>query len=137
MIVTVYEPQYFDSVGALWADVFPDDPSHNRADRAIPAKVAFQPDLFFVALTDSRVIGTVMAGYDGHRGWLYTVAVDRQHRRMGVATALVRRAEQALAALGCVKINLQVRTGNEQVAAFYESIGYVVEPRVSMGKRLT
>lgn len=104
--------------------------------RRSPTKIAFLPELLFVALMDSRVVGTVMAGYDGHRGWLYPVAVDRQHRREGVATAMVRHAEQALAALGCVKINLQVRAGNEQVAAFYESIGYVVEPRVSMGKQL-
>lgn len=74
--------------------------------------------------------------YDGHRGWLYTVAVKPDRRRQGVATALVRHAEQALAKLGCVKLNLQVRGRDDGARAFYESLGYVAEPRLSMGKPL-
>ena len=77
-----------------------------------------------------------MAGYDGHRGWLYSVAVCESVRRSGLATALVREAEQALYALGCRKVNLQVRTTNKSVVQFYESLGYVVEDRISLGRRL-
>lgn len=75
-----------------------------------------------------------MAGYDGHRGWLYAVAVSQQSRRSGVGTALVRTAEAALQDLGCSKINLQVRVGNEEVTSFYRGLGYAIEERISMGR---
>jgi len=115
---------------------FPDDSPRNHAARSIPAKAAFQPKLLFVALDDERVVGTTMAGYDGHRGWFYSVAVDPDLQRRGIATAMVAHVEVMLAAMGCVKVNLQIRAGNETVAAFYESLGYTAEPRVSMGKLL-
>lgn len=92
--------------------------------------------LFFVATRGSAVIGTILAGYDGHRGWLYSVAVDPSHRMNGVGTALVRHAERALTERGCMKINLQVLADNEPVAGFYRSLGYGVEQRISMGKRI-
>ena len=84
---------------------------------------------------DDVVIGTIMAGYDGNRGWLYGVAVRASRHRTGVGATLVRHAEAALRAMGCGKINLQVRTGNEAVVGFYERLGYAVEDRSSMGKR--
>jgi ribosomal protein S18 acetylase RimI-like enzyme len=71
-----------------------------------------------------------------HRGWLYSVAVRNDVRRNGVGTVLVRQAEQALQALGCGKVNLQVRAANEAIVSFYEGFGYVVEERASLGKRL-
>jgi ribosomal protein S18 acetylase RimI-like enzyme len=123
-------------VRSLWREAFPDEPPHNAPEFIIPQKLAFQPELFFVADAGGKLVGTIMAGYDGHRGWLYTVAVDPGYRRRGVGTALVRRAEAALAALGCTKVNLQVRSSNAAVVRFYERAGYVVEERVSMGRRL-
>lgn len=119
----------------MWETVFPDDPPRNRAEVAIPAKLAVD-ELFWVALEDGAVIGSIMAGYDGHRGWLYAVAVDPGHRRGGLGSALVRHAETALETLGCGKVNLQVRATNAAVAAFYERLGYAVEERISMGRRL-
>jgi ribosomal protein S18 acetylase RimI-like enzyme len=80
------------------------------------------------------VIGSVMAGYDGHRGWLYRVAVAHAHRHRGIGAALIHEAEKRLWALGCVKINLQVVGTNAGVTAFYQSLGYAVEDRISMGK---
>jgi ribosomal protein S18 acetylase RimI-like enzyme len=77
-----------------------------------------------------------MAGYDGHRGWIYSVAVSTAHRRRGIGSQLVRMAERALATMGCVKVNLQIMEGNEHVTAFYAALGFSVEKRVSMGKRL-
>ena len=74
-----------------------------------------------------------MAGYDGHRGWLYAIAVHPDWRRSGLGSRLVRHAERALAGLGCMNINLQLLATNSATVDFYESIGYVVEPRVSMG----
>ncbi len=75
-----------------------------------------------------------MAGYDGHRGWLYRVAVAKAIGIKAWAAALIREAEKRLWALGCVKINLQIRATNQGVAAFYQSLGYAVEERISMGK---
>ena len=81
------------------------------------------------------MVGTAMAGYDGHRGWLYSVAVKSSRQRSGIGAMLVNEAEQRLKSLGCGKINLQVRSSNEAVLGFYDRLGYEVEDRVSMGKR--
>lgn len=136
MEIRQYEASDFDGVEALWLEAFPNDPPWNHAKYAVPAKLAFQPDLLLVAVAGHDVTGSVMAGYDGHRGWLYFVAVREKDRRGGLGTALVRQAEQALHALGCSKVNLQVRATNEAVAWFYEHLGYAVEDRVSLGRRL-
>jgi ribosomal protein S18 acetylase RimI-like enzyme len=131
-----YRDDHFAGVASLWEEAFPNDPPRNHAAQAIPAKLAVQPSLFLVAEDGDTVVGTVMAGYDGHRGWLYSVAVKTSHRRAGLGTALVREAEARLEALGCGKINLQVRTGNAAVAEFYRRLGYAVEERISMGKTI-
>ncbi|HEX4369997.1 MAG TPA: GNAT family acetyltransferase [Rhizomicrobium sp.] len=132
--VAPYSQAHFAGVKALWEEVFPDDPPRNDAEISIASKATEHPELFLLALEEGRVIGSVMAGYDGHRGWLYRVAVAKTHRHGGVGAALIHGAEQLLWALGCVKINLQVLGTNADVAAFYQSLGYVVEDRVSMGK---
>jgi len=134
--IETYRSGHFDGVKALWEEAFPNDPPHNRAEVAIPAKLAVQPELLLVALDDGKVVGTVMAGFDGHRGWLYSLAVRQSHRRAGIGGLLVREAEHRLARLGCGKVNLQVRAENAAVAAFYRRLGYAVEERVSMGKHL-
>ena len=77
-----------------------------------------------------------MAGYDGHRGWLYSLAVAPEARRRGLGSQLVVHAQSALAKLGCQKLNLQVRADNGEVAAFYQSLGFDIEERISMGKRI-
>jgi ribosomal protein S18 acetylase RimI-like enzyme len=132
--IAPYSEAHFAGVKALWEEVFPDDPPRDYADISIAAKTKEHPELFLLALEEGRVIGSVMAGYDGHRGWLYRVAVAKTHRHQGVGAALIHEAEQLLWALGCVKINLQVRGANQGVTAFYQSLGYVVEDRISMGK---
>jgi len=134
--IAPYSARHFEGVKALWEEVFPNDPPWNRAEAAIPEKLNVQPDLFLVAETNGRVIGTAMAGYDGHRGWLYAIAVLPECRRTGVGSSLLAEAETRLRAMGCGKVNLQVRAGNEAVAAFYRRHGYEVEERVSMGKRM-
>jgi ribosomal protein S18 acetylase RimI-like enzyme len=120
----------------LWSEAFPDDPSHNLSSEMIDRKIRVQPELFLVAELEGAVIGTVMAGYDGVRGWLHRLAVRTSARRRGVGTELVRRAETALVALGCPKVNLQVRGSNAAVVAFYRALGYSIEDRVSLGRRL-
>lgn len=121
---------------ALWTTVFPDDPPWNAPARMIDTKLGVQPELLLVAVRDTKLVGAVIAGFDGVRGWLYHLAVLPEWRRRGIATALVRAGERGLAALGCSKVNLQVRATNSEVIAFYRSLGYSVEERASMGRRL-
>jgi ribosomal protein S18 acetylase RimI-like enzyme len=136
MIIREFADFDTTAVAALWREVFPENPAHNRPEDDIKRKLEIQRELFFVAEVDSRIVGTAMGGYDGHRGWVYYVAVAPQYRRRGIGEALMKKAEDGLKAIGCYKINLQVREGNEEVVAFYEKLGYHVEPRVSMGKKL-
>jgi ribosomal protein S18 acetylase RimI-like enzyme len=133
-----YQPHDFGAVDRLWRQVFPNDPERNRAANAVPAKLAMEDELLMVAEGgEGQVVGTIMAGYDGHRGWLYSVAVDPRHQRRGIGRALVAEALTRLAALGCVKVNLQIREGNAAVTQFYERMGFEVEPRIQMGIELT
>jgi ribosomal protein S18 acetylase RimI-like enzyme len=120
----------------LWEAVFGYEAAHNRPALVIDKKLAVDDGLLFVALSGQEVVGTVMAGYDGHRGWIYSVAVSPTHRRRGVGSQLVAVAERALATKGSVKVNLQIMDGNESIAAFYASLGFSEEKRISMGKRL-
>ncbi|HXX68730.1 MAG TPA: GNAT family acetyltransferase [Polyangiaceae bacterium] len=124
------------SVVALWGAVFPDPAPRNTPRLVIEEKLKLQRDLFFVALCDGAVVGTAMGGYDGHRGWLYTVAVRPDMQRRGIGRALVDHVLAALAALGCPKVNLQVLPTNAAVVGFYERLGFSVEERISMGRVL-
>lgn len=124
------------AVIALWRAVFADAPAANDPAADIRRKLGVQRELFLVATAAETLVGTVMAGFDGHRGWIYYLAVAPEQRRAGIGQALVLAAEQALAAIGCPKVNLQVRATNPAVVAFYERLGYAVEERISMGKRL-
>ena len=120
---------------ALWSRVFPDDPPHNAPAKVIDEKLAVD-DLIFVIPDKHGLIGACIAGYDGHRGWLYAVAVDPSQRRRGLGRSLVRFAIDALGKRGCGKVNLQIRATNEEVLEFYRALGFVVEERISMGLRL-
>ena len=121
-------------IDALWREAFAGDEPRHRANIAVPAKLAFQPDLFLVAREEGRVIGSIIAGYDGYRGHINRVAVLKAYRGQGVGAALVHAAEARLHALGCTKINLQIRAANHAVAHFYRGLGYAIEDRISMGK---
>jgi ribosomal protein S18 acetylase RimI-like enzyme len=114
----------------------------------IERKLDVQPDLFLVAVESpqgaqplpgesaTRVVGSVMAGYDGHRGWLYYLATAASHRGQGVARALVGEAERLLRDRGCPKVQLMVREGNEEVLGFYDALGYERFSVANTGKRL-
>ena len=137
MNIRPYRDSDRQAVIDLWQEVFPDSPPWNDPDADIRRKLAVQPELFLVAEEQDSLVGTAMAGFDGHRGWVYYVAVSSRQRRRGIGTDLMRRVEQELSRMGCTKLNLQVRAGNEQVTAFYRRLGYSVEERVSMAKRLS
>jgi ribosomal protein S18 acetylase RimI-like enzyme len=125
------------AVVALWREVFADDPPWNEPEGVIDRKLTVQPELFLVADNQGTIIGTVLGGFDGVRGWIHHLAVAASHRRKGVARSLMRAAEQGLKQLGCPKVNLQVRATNLAVIEFYRALGYNIEERASLGKRLS
>ncbi len=125
-----------DPVVLLWSVIFRDDPPWNEPREVIRRKLGVQPGLFLVAAEGESIVGTALAGFDGCRGWVHHVAVDPGYRRAGVGSLLMHAAESGLLAAGCPKLNLQVRGSNTAVVSFYESLGYAVEERISMGKLL-
>ena len=110
--------------------------SWNNPHLDIQRKLSVQPELFLVAVDADELVGTVMAGYDGHRGWIYYLASDPSRRGEGIGRALVTAAEEALLELGCPKVQLMVRPGNSDVLGFYDSLGYERFETTTTGKRL-
>jgi ribosomal protein S18 acetylase RimI-like enzyme len=102
----------------------------------IARKTADSAELFFIGRIAGRLVASCMAGYDGHRGWIYYLAVLPEWQRHGLAARLVGHAENRLAELGCPKVDLMVRERNEEVIAFYRSIGYGLDPVSVLSKRL-
>lgn len=124
------------AIVALWRLVFAGDPAWNEPDDVIDRKKLVQADLFLVGLVGECVIGTVVAGFDGVRGWVHHLAVMPEYRRRGIASLLMDRAERSLLEMGCPKLNLQVRRSNAAVIAFYEKRGHAVDDVISLGKTL-
>ena len=131
--VRAYRPGDEAGVVALWNAVFADDPAWNEPHGVIARKLTVQPQLFLVAAAASGVVGTTLAGYDGVRGWVHHVASAPDWRGRGVARALLAASVDGLRTLGCVKLNLQVRVGNERARRFYARLGFTEEARTSMG----
>jgi ribosomal protein S18 acetylase RimI-like enzyme len=92
--------------------------------------------LFLIAALGEVIVGTAMGGFDGHRRWVYYLAVASEHRRKGFARDLMAALETRLLEYGCTKLNLQVRATNQDVVDFYLGLGHTIEDRVSMGKRI-
>ena len=135
MIIRKYQEDDKEKLISLWRTIFPDDPPHNEPSLVLKAKLAVD-DLIFVAEDKTEIVGACMAGYDGHRGWLYSVGVLQEYRRSGSGAALVKFAINSLENMGCIKVNLQIRSTNTEVAAFYKSLGFSTEERLSMGMAL-
>ncbi len=108
----------------------------NDPHKDIQRKLTTQPELFLVGEIAGQIVASVMAGFDGHRGWVNFLAVSPEHRKSGFGRALMQYVEKALEARGCPKLNLQVRTTNHAVLEFYRRNGYVLDEVVSLGKRL-
>jgi ribosomal protein S18 acetylase RimI-like enzyme len=109
---------------------------NNDPGKDIIRKSKVRPDLFIVGLSEGAIVASVMVGYEGHRGWINYLAVSPDHQRKGYGRVLMEEAERLLRKEGCPKINLQVRTTNAAVLAFYETIGYGRDEVTSLGKRL-
>ena len=123
------------AVIALWRECGLVAPQNNPV-RDIERKLKVDPDLFLVGYNESGIVATVMGGYEGHRGWINYLAVKPAAQRKGYGQVLMQNIEARLEDKGCPKINLQIRTGNTGVIAFYSAIGYAVDNVVSLGKRL-
>ena len=108
----------------------------NNPQLDIARKLSTQPELFLVGMVDATLIATAMIGFDGHRGWVNYLAVAASHRRLAIGRALMDEAERLLIERGCPKLNLQVRSTNVDVIAFYRRLGYATDDVVSLGKRL-
>ncbi|MEZ3159794.1 GNAT family acetyltransferase [Microbacterium sp. BWT-B31] len=124
-----------DAVIALWHASGLTRP-WNDPHKDIERKLAVQPELFLVAHDAETVVGSVMAGYDGHRGWLYYLASDPGRRGEGIARRLVAEAEHRLQAMGCPKVQLMVRPENHAARGFYDALGYEPFDTWATGKRL-
>lgn len=135
MEIRTYQDSDESAVIGLWEQAGLTRP-WNDPRKDIRRKLAVRPDLFLVGVRDGMVVGTVMAGYDGHRGWINYLAVAPNRRRLGLGRQLMAEAERLLREAGCPKINLQVRASNRDVIAFYQALGFGLDDVVSLGKRL-
>ena len=135
MQIRPYTPADETAVIALWQRCELTRP-WNDPRKDIERKLTVQPELFVVGERQGQIVATAMAGFDGHRGWINYLAVSPEVQKQGLGRQLMAHVEQALTAMGCTKLNLQVRAGNAQARAFYQAIGYVQDELVSMGKRL-
>ena len=123
------------AVVQLWRDCGLVVPGNDPV-KDIHRKLRVQQDMFLVGLLGSRLVAAVMAGYEGHRDWINYLAVSPDYRKSGYGRRLMEEAEARLRALGCPKINLQIRSSNADVIEFYKRIGFSMDDVVSMGKRL-
>lgn len=135
MLIRLYRASDLDAVISLWHDCELTRP-WNDPRRDIARKLGVQPELFLVGAIDDRVMATVMAGYEGHRGWVNYLAVAHSHRGLGHGSALMTHIESLLTERGCPKLNLQIRTSNTEALAFYRRLGFVQDEVASFGKRL-
>ena len=135
MIIRPYSPTDESVVVELWRKCNLLRP-WNNPKQDIERKLKVNPELFLVGLVDGKVVAAVMGGYEGHRGWVNYLAVDPAYQRRGLGQRIMEAVEERILAMGCPKINLQIRTGNLVAVKFYESIGYKMDEVVSMGKRL-
>jgi len=135
MTIRSYLPKDKDTVIKLWRKCELIQDCH-IPEQDIERKLKVNPELFLVGLVDDKVVATVMGGYEGHRGWVNYLAVEPSLQRRGLGRQIMETVENKLYEIGCPKINLQIRVGNQEVVLFYQNISYEVEERVSMAKRL-
>ena len=135
MEIRPFETPDEGAVIALWSACGLTVPNNDPA-KDVARKLKVLPELFLVGEVDGDVVGSVMGGYDGHRGWVHYLAVHPEHQRRGYGRQVMTELEGSLISMGCPKLNLQIRDTNAEVAQFYAAIGYTEEPRISFGKRL-
>jgi ribosomal protein S18 acetylase RimI-like enzyme len=135
MRIRTFSPRDEPAVVNLWHQCGLTRP-WNDPSNDIQRKLTTQPELFFIGERDGQIVASVMAGFDGHRGWVNYLAVDPAFRKLGLGRLLMQHVEETLLARGCPKLNLQIRTKNHPVLEFYRHLGYSIDDVVSYGKRL-
>jgi ribosomal protein S18 acetylase RimI-like enzyme len=135
MLIRAFQPGDEGAVVALWERCGLTRP-WNDPRKDIARKLAVQAELFLVGILEGGLVASIMAGYEGHRGWVNYLAVAPGHRRKGLARRLMEEVERRLLERGCPKINVQVRSANAEAMAFYRRLGYVADEAVALGKRL-
>jgi len=133
--IIVYKPEFQDAVVDLWKECNLTTPQNDPVED-IKKKTDFQPELFLIGLLDGKVIGSIMVGYEGHRGWINYLAVQPEYQKKGYGRKLVERAIEELTRLGCRKVNLQVRETNRYMIDFYKHLGFKDDRVTSLGKPL-
>ena len=133
--VVIYRPEFLNDVVDLWkkCDLLA---SQNDPVEDIQKKVEFQPELFLIGLVEGKVIGSIMVGYEGHRGWINYLAIAPEYQRRGFGGQLVQKGIEELKKIGCLKVNLQVRNDNTAAIDFYNHLGFKEDDVTSLGLRL-
>jgi len=135
MLLRPFSPADESSVIQLWNDCGLTRPWNDPA-KDIARKLTVQPEMFLVGESDGEIVATGMFGFDGTRGWVHYLAVAPGRQGESLGRQLMAEGERLLTAMGCPKLNLQVRSGNERVIGFYRALGYEPDGTVSLGKRL-
>ncbi len=135
MEIRVFRQEDFEEVIILWERCDLLRP-WNDPEMDIERKLQHSPDLFLVAEVAGEVIGSLMGGYDGHRGSAYYLGVHPEYRGRGIANALLNRLEKKLIARGCPKIHIPIREENDLVIGLYEKLEYEHQDTILLGKRL-
>lgn len=134
-IIRTFRPDDQSELIELWRECGLIVPWNNPVTD-IERKLSASPELFFVGLLEHELIASCMAGYDGHRGWIYFLAVKTARQQKGFASKMVAHAESELKRLGCPKVELMVRKTNQEIISFYQHIGYDTDPVTVLSKRL-
>ena len=135
MQIRPFELKDEEQVIALWQEcklVVP----WNDPKKDIQRKLKVNPELFLVGEVYGDIVGSIMGGYEGHRGWVNYLAVSPSYQNKGYGRQLMNAVEKKLEKMGCAKVNLQVRETNLEVIEFYKAIGYDLDHVIGMGKRL-
>ena len=135
LLIRPFQTEDEDALVALWKMCELTVP-WNNPHKDIARKLQVQPELFLVGILDNSLIATVMGGYEGHRGWINYLAVHQDFQGKGYGQEIMNSVETGLREMGCPKINLQIRRGNDKTASFYQKLGFTYDHVVSMGKRL-
>ena len=135
MTIRPFQPDDEAAVIDLWVRCDLTRP-WNDPGKDIRRKSRVQPELFLVGEEEGAIVASAMAGYDGHRGWVNYLAVAPERRKRGLARAMMAEVERRLLAMGCPKLNLQIRGSNAAAIEFYRRIGYRPDDVLSFGKRL-
>ena len=135
ILISQFQTSDTEAVVALWHACGLTRP-WNDPYKDVARKQLVQPELFLVIRDGATIAATVMAGFDGHRGWVNYLAVDATHRHRGIGRALMLEVERRLEQMGCPKLSLMVRADNREVLAYYAHLGYQVDDVVALGKRL-